>query len=363
MRLFLYVFKDYIKYVLTTLLLCLFLFVLFDFIHRTTQYFPKYQPSAELVVKMYLFQLPVFGVQALPIAGLLASVITMVMLSRTNEISAMRAAGMGPVRIALPLAVGGLLLSISSVLVGELVLPKAAELLHHLQEVQIEGSSEQDLAAATKWQRKDQSIIHFKEFDHVNQTLHRLEVTDLTAGFRAARLIQAESAKFSNESKVWDAENILITYFNPNGTIEYTERRRSLTLELTVDPKRLKKDRRRSDELSIRELRDLIKKSERSGTDTLSYRVDMHVKFAYPLAAFVVSLIGLNFAFKSERTTETARSVLIAFGMGISYWFILNSVKELGKRGDVPPFFAGWFANFFIMALVMIQAWRGRRER
>jgi len=347
---------------MTTMTLCLFLFILFDFIHRTTKYFPEFKPSVDLIVKMYVYQLPAFAVQAFPIAGLLASVITMVMLSRTNEISAMRAAGLGPVRIALPLGVGGLLLSIISILMGEVVLPRASALLHHVQEVQIEGGSEFALAAATRWQRSDKTIIHFRDFDHGAQMIRGLEVMELSPGFRPVRLMQADSAKYSPESKIWDLQDILVTYFKPNGTIENTERRKSLSLGLSLEPKRLVLDRRRSDELSIRELRDLIEKGERSGQDTLSYRVDMQVKMAFPLAAFVVSLIGISFAFKSERTTETARSVLFAFSLGISYWFVLNAVKELGRRGDLPPIVAGWFANFFILGLVMFQTWRSRRE-
>jgi lipopolysaccharide export system permease protein len=362
MRLFLYVFKDYVKYVLTTLLLCLFLFVLFDFIHRTTLYFPKYAPSPELIVKLYLYQLPAFGIQAIPIAALLSSVVTMVMLSRTNEISAMRAAGMGPVRIALPLGVGGLLLSLASIALGEFVLPVAAKHLRHVQDIQIEKGAEDALASSARWQRKDQSIIHFKDFDHNEQTLIDLEVMELNQSFRPVKLIQASTAKYSNESKIWDADDILITYFNANGTLSSTERRKSVTLELTVDPKRLKLDRRKTEELSIRELRDQIKKGQKSGNDTLSQRVDMHVKIAFPLSAFVVSLIGLSFAYKSERTTETAKSVILAFGMGVSYWFILNAVKELGKRGDLPPVIAAWFANVFIFGLVVMTALRSRKN-
>jgi lipopolysaccharide export system permease protein len=93
MRLFWYIFKDYLKYVIGTLVLCMFLFVLFDFIHKTTKYFAQYKPSSDLIFQMYLYQLPMHISQALPIASLLASVITMVLLSRTNEITAMRAAG------------------------------------------------------------------------------------------------------------------------------------------------------------------------------------------------------------------------------------------------------------------------------
>ena len=96
--------------------------------------------------------------------------------------------------------------------------------------------------------------------------------------------------------------------------------------------------------------------------DTLGYRVDLQAKLAYPLAALVVSLIGLQFGYKSERTTETARGVVIAFGIGISYWFILSAVKALGKRGDIHPFIAGWFANVFVLAIVLLQAWKNRQD-
>lgn len=362
MRLFFYVFRDYVKYVVSTMVLCLFLFILFDFIHRTTNYFSLYKPPAHLVMKMYFYSLPAFAIQAMPIAGLLASVVTMVMLSRTNEISAMRAAGMGPFQIGLPLGVGGLMLSIFSVLMGELILPKASLELHHVQEVLIEGGNERELAASARWQRRGNVIIHFRDFDHVNQRLLGLDMMEVNPVFRPVRSIAAVSAQYSQESSLWDAEDILITYFNPNGTIEYTERRNSLTLKLNVDPKRLTRDRRKTDELGIGELKDLISKGEKSGADTLEYRVDLQVKLAYPLAAFVVSLIGLNFGYKSERTTETARSILLAFGIGISYWFILNSFKALGKRGDIPPFIAGWFANFFIFGIVAIQTWKGRKD-
>ena len=93
MTLFLYVLKDFFKYILGTLVLVLFLFIMFDFIHKTTKYLPKYNPETKHLILFYLYQVPNLFVQALPIASLLSSVICMVLLSRTNEITAMRAAG------------------------------------------------------------------------------------------------------------------------------------------------------------------------------------------------------------------------------------------------------------------------------
>lgn len=362
MRLFWYIFRDYVKYVIGTLVVTMFLFILFDFIHKTTKYFPEYKPSTELIFQMYLYQLPQHISQALPIASLLASVITMVLLSRTNEITAMRAAGMGPFRIAMPLAVGGLLLSGIAFLVNERVIPSSAHKLHFVQDVQIEGGQASEVASHTRWQRRGNLIINFRDYHITEQRIVGLNIVELRAGFRPERIIDAATARYSMESNVWDADDIQITYFRDDGTIDFTERRRSLTVRLSLDPKKLMRDRRTPEEMSIKELKELIVRGDKSGADTLAYRVDLQVKLAYPLAAFVVSLIGLNFGYRSERTTETARSVLMAFSIGISYWFILNAVKALGKRGDIPPIIAGWFADCFIFAVVMLQAWRARKD-
>ena len=82
MILFFYVLKDFVKYVIGTLLLVVFLFLLFDFIHKTTRYIPRYNPDTNLLIKYYIYFIPNLIAQALPIASLLASVVTMVLLSR-----------------------------------------------------------------------------------------------------------------------------------------------------------------------------------------------------------------------------------------------------------------------------------------
>lgn len=362
MKLFFYIFKDYIKYVIGTLVLCMFLFVLFDFIHKTTKYFAQYKPSTELIMKMYLYQLPTHISQALPIASLLASVITMVLLSRTNEITAMRAAGMGPMRIGLPLAFGGVLLSLFAFFVNERIIPRTSQRLHYVQDVLIEGGHAAEVASHTRWQRRGNYIINFRDYDISAQRILGLNIVDVRSSFRHEKVIEAVSAKYSPEANVWDAEDILITYFNDDGSLDFTEKRKSMTVKLNLDPKKLMRDRRTPEEMSVRELKELIIRGDKSGSDTLAYRVDLQVKMAYPLAAFVVSLIGLQFGYRSERTTETARSVLMAFSVGISYWFVLNAVKALGKRGVIPPFVAGWFADFFVFSIVLFQAWKSRKD-
>src|SRR5690606_7785884 len=110
------------------------------------------------------------------IAGLLGSVVAMVLLSRTNEITAMRAAGLSPWQIGMPLACGGLILSLTSFVLGETVVPKASQRVHYVQQVQIRGQKDEQLGEGTRWLRNAQTFVNFADYDPVSQTLTNLRL-------------------------------------------------------------------------------------------------------------------------------------------------------------------------------------------
>ncbi len=361
MTIFFYILKDYLKYVIGTIVLTVFLFILFDFIHKTTKYFAEYNPSTENIVRFYAFQVPGQVMQALPIASLLASVIAMILLSRTNEITAMRAAGMGAIRIGLPLAVGGLLLSGLSLLLGEVVLPRFAQKVHYVQQVQIEGEKDDQMAGGAKWLRNGQNLINFQEFDPISQTMTKVRVVEVRPNFRPVQSVEAETAIFNPETKFWRLKDIRVLHFKRNGTLDSVEQRDVQDVEIPVEPQKLKKDRRKPNELSFGELNDLVDRGDQSGADTVPFKVELQGKLAYPFAAFVVSLIGLKFGYKSERTTETAVGILLAFCIGISYWFVMSAGRALGLRGDLHPFLAAWLANVVILGIIVFDAWMSKR--
>ena len=361
MTVFLYILRDYLKYVFGTVLLTVFLFILFDFIHKTTQYFPKYNPTTKVIIKFYALQIPLQVMQALPIAALLAGVVTMVLLSRTNEITALRAAGLGPFRIGLPLGIGGLLLSVLHISLSEFVVPRFAQRMHHVQEVEMEGKTDQKLIEGARWIRDGRRLISFQEYDRIEKLLTNVRIVYVRSNFRPDQTIEAESARYQSESDMWLLSSVKSINFSRTGLIDSVQSDVNRLVRLPIDPKKLKKDLRRPGELALRELSELIERGERSGIDSLPYKVEFHGKLAYPFAAFVVSLIGLKFGYQSERSTETAKGVLLAFIIGISYWFLFSAGRALGLRGTVPPMATAWLPNFVILGITFLDAWRSRR--
>ncbi|NRA46237.1 MAG: YjgP/YjgQ family permease [Oligoflexales bacterium] len=361
MILFRLILKEYLKFVFGTVLLCLFLFTLFDFIHKTTNYYARYNPGASLIAKFYFYQLPFQLVQILPIASLLSSVIVMVLYNRSNEVTAMRAAGMSPTKIVAPLAAGGLLLSLLSYFLNEVIVPQSSHKMHFITHVLIEGDSVHATDEGAHWVRNGNTIFHFEEYEHSSQTLKNIKLVSIGKPFYPKDAIHASSAKFDPKTKLWDLYDIQQLSISLDGKISKYKPPKALRIRLPVEPDKLNIDRRIADEISISELAERIDLGAKRGADVLNLRIALHVKLAYPLAAFLISLLGLKFGYRSERTTETVRSILVAFAVGISYWFILSSARALAIAGDLPPFMAGWLANAVIGAIVMWQYLRVHR--
>lgn len=342
-------------------MLCTFLFVLFDFIQKTTNYFARYKPQATHIIAFYAYQIPALVVQVIPIASLLGSVITMVILSRSNEVTAMRAAGMGPFRIGMPIALGGAFLSLVSLVGSEYVIPASAAKMHFVEEVLIEGSSELQVADGARWVRDDKSLIHFDNYDTMNKSLSNVRIIDVGQDFKPVRITEAASARFLSVDKVWMMESVKILNLGNSVAVSSIEKVPHVAMALPMRPDRLKRERRNTNELKFSELLAAIDQGQAMGQDVSSYRVDFHMKVAYPFAAFVVCLIGLKFAYRFERSLETAKGVLLAFAVGMSYWFILNACRALGKQGTLPPLLAAWAANFVVGAIGVLMIWNAKR--
>jgi lipopolysaccharide export system permease protein len=300
-------------------------------------------------------------IQVLPIASLLAGTIVMVLFSRTNEITAMRACGMGPFRIALPVVSGGLFLSLAAFFLGEFVAPYASERMHYVQDVLIEGSRADEAITSASWRKINNSLFHFADYDPSERILHGVTITTLDSKFRTARIDFIRKATYNSTTGKWLADRTVTRSFTEDGALGSLTSSTSNSIPLPFEIEKLVKERRKTEELSLLEMKTDVNRGRRAGLDVASLYLDMHIKFAFYFASFFVSILGLRFAYRSERNVETARGVLVAIGIGISYWFILNAFKAIGKRGILTPMVAAWGANFCMMLAGIYELYKAKK--
>jgi lipopolysaccharide export LptBFGC system permease protein LptF len=115
-----------------------------------------------------------------------------------------------------------------------------------------------------------------------------------------------------------------------------------LTHEATAEePPYFKKEMKPSAQMSARELSRYIDELSQSGFDVVRLSVQLYGKFAFPLIAFVVALIGVPFSFTTGRKGAVS-GIALSIGIAIVYWSVSSLFDAMGNLNQLPPAVAAW---------------------
>lgn len=305
----------------------------------------------------YFYLIPFQVVQTLPIASLLSSVTVMILLNRSNEVTAMRAAGMGPIKILSPLLTGGIILMSLGYLLNEVVVPRASQKMHYIKKVQIEGKAQLDSLNPTNWIRQSSKLFHYGD-KGPNTVLHDIEVVETSSSFFPNSVLVSKKAIFRGDQQKWFIESGHRLHFATNGVLTETHEVKRELISLPILPENLAGEGRLPDELSISELSNRVADGNNSGMDVVSYNIAWHTKLAFPLSILLVSLFGVSFGYRSERSPETVKGILLAITVGIGYWFLLSAGRALASTGDIATWVGPWLGSIYLAITVGVQFWR-----
>ncbi len=362
MTLYRYVLREFLRLVLITLFFTSFLFIFFDFAHKSTGFFGRYGFQPHLVILTYFYQLPFQIYQVLPIAALIGAVATLTILQRSGEVTAMRAIGMGPTQIMAPIAFGGAFFSLLSFFLGEWVVPQASQRARYVSEVLIRGERSTALPLETHWVRLGPHIFHFRHYEPATRHFEGIMLITVADDFTPSKVLYAASAVPTEEVDYWRLQQVRQVSYLISREVAYYEKLPERVMLLPIPTRSLMKSERRDPlEMSLTELRSVMRSGEAAGLNVQNYLIAWHLKVAFHFAALLLSLLALPLGYRSERSPETLRTLGMAFGMGLGYWVFLSAGKVLASVGLLPPWLAAWLANICILAVVIWQFYKVRR--
>lgn len=324
-----------------SLLAFLVIFVVVDLIEHLDTFIDKKAPLL-LVVKYYLYFTPYIVLLTLPVAMLLASLFSISSLSRHNELTAMKSAGISLYRILLPLFRLALAVSLLSLLVGEVVVPYTNQRKAHIYSWQIKRRSQQP-----KLMRKNLyiqgtggRIYYIREYDGQQQVGRGVVIQRYQGGRLITRI---DAQKIIWEEQAWTLTNGLAREFvgGEEKAVPFERLRRPDLEETPQDLLRRQKD---PEEMDYFELRDYIQRVRRSGGEVQREQVDLFLKIAFPFASLIIVLFGAPLASNPQRS-----GAAVSFGISLFICFIYYSFLRLGQalghRGSLPPLLAAWLGN------------------
>ena len=326
--------------VILVAVICIYIAV--DFFEKIDDFMEAGLPFSRAVT-FFIYNTPFIVAQIMPVGLFLAILVVFGLMSKNNEIIALKSSGVSIYALLWPVISLGLMFTILLFFLTEVIVPistsKANEIW--LREVR------KEMAITTReknvWIKGNRAITHIRFYDAANRTLHGISLNRFDEDFNLVRRVDAKKAVFQKGKWVLN-DSMVQTYEEKTGKyrIEFHDER---VEDLDFIPADLKRVMRKSQEMSFKELMGYIKKVEKEGYDATSYRVDLQAKIAFPFVCIVLCLVGTGLSFR-ERINE-GLPVVVAYGLGIVflYWIFHSFCVSLGYGEMLPPLIAVWTAN------------------
>jgi lipopolysaccharide export system permease protein len=311
------------------------------------------------IVEYSIAVTPEFLVMVLPITVLLALLYTLTELSRSNEITAMRAAGISLWRICVPYFIVGIVASAALFALNEFLVPRSANWADHILTCYVQKPGDAEMQKAFRGFTSAHRQWQFGEY-RINTAEMIYPIVFWKSPDGSIRQLHADSAIWTN--RVW-------TFFN---AAEYSQADAQAPLvpslqtnvlampEFDETPSQIKSEIKISGYLVL----GVVRKADISLKDILGYLrlhpdpprsissqllTELHGRLAAPWTCLFVVFIAIPFGVASGRRNlfvGVAGSIFICF----AYFVIQKISLALGSSGNIPGWLAAWLPNFIFGA-------------
>jgi lipopolysaccharide export system permease protein len=343
------------------------------------------------VGRYYLLQMPYNTLLTMPMAILIATIISIGELGRYGELTAMKSSGLSLYRITLPLVVFGLALTLGVLLLGETIVPRLNERGNDVYEEEIldQPADFEDFRGNFVYQNPEgytylvRSMFVDDSGASVDQVEIQREMEDGTfLRINAPQMIwEAERGMWAlrdGELRVFpgaeadaaaDTAGADTTAPDTTAAADTVPARRPgdermytfmllRSPAISDSPQELLVESKEPEEMGYEDLVRYIDDRQRLGADTQQEQVDLHMKVAYPFANFVILIFGI--ALVGSASHASRQSGTVGFGLAlfltIIFWGFLRVGQGIGYGGGLPPAIAAWLANgiFGLVGLVLL---------
>lgn len=282
-------------------------------------------------------RLPITVEQSLPIAVLVASLATLLSLTRSNEMIALRGAGLTIYRLLAICAPTAALAAIVHFILIDVVTPRSERrFADWWNSFAAPGPRAENNSAM--WLRGSDAFLRVGGVTDSGMTLNDIEIVELAPGGVVTRWMTADLAQ--REPEGWILRDVRSTLVR-NGTVavEVESRRRWPSL---LDPASVVAAASATESLSIMQLRQVLQ-GTRAGSNSPSYYLTrLYRIYAFPFASLLMLLLAAPAAYMIRRQGEAAIGLALGFGLGMAYLVTDGLLSALGAAGVVPPLLAAW---------------------
>ncbi len=310
----------------------------------------KGQATWSMLLAFFWYISPQYTYYVLPMAVLLASLVTIGLLTKNSELIVMKACGISIYRVAVPMVIGAVGAGSLLFALDQTILGPANRRAETIRRVMRGLPNNAPDVLSRQWVvGSTDEIYRFDNFDAAARQMLRMTIFEFDNGMQTLkRRTFIDRAVYQGSGNLWRAEKGWRREFSEGGDtrafVEFPEE------TLAIEPASYF-DTQQPDPrfMSYTDLRDYIGTLRSGGVDVSEQQVAMERKLSFPFVTLIMTLIAVPFA-----VTTGTRGAMFGIGVGIvlaiSYWTAISVFAALGSGGAVPPLLAAWAPNLLFGA-------------
>ena len=325
-------------------------FLVIDRIYQLTDLVITKSVPFALVLPLLIYMLPSFLALTLPMALLVAVLLVCGRFASDLEVAALKASGVSPWRFFRPFLAVGVIVTLSIAWLTLVVGPWSSgafqrQLFRILQSRATTGIKERTFSATFS-----QFVIYVDDVSVSQVRLKGLLVSDERNAEQSRIIVAREGRLLSDEatrritlrfldgsiseSDVGDRRRFRQTYFSLY----------DMTLPVDSPIAAAAREEKPEKQLPVGQLISEARRLRGEGQITAPYYVELHKRFALPVAALVFTLVGFPLGVRSHRGGR-AVALGLSFGIVVSYYVLYTTMEGYALRGRMPAGLAVWIPN------------------
>jgi lipopolysaccharide export system permease protein len=327
------------------------IFLAVDFVDNAASFTgPGWVPA---VLELYVNKAAVVVRQVAPAAMILGAGISVSTFRRTREYTAMRAVGLGPWRLAVPVIAVTILSGGALLVVHDLWGVEAAQRAEEIQALRFgRGGDRRRFEAARepkRWFRgKDGRRVY-----HLRGTLPeggfaRVTVLEVSGACARARRIDAD--RMRPDGGGWILEDVEDRTFLPDGSVRF-ERSTTRRYEFPEPPEAFAVVPGRPTQMRWETLLSQLGIRRRLGLPVADFQLERYNRLAYPFAGVPGAMLALALALRRNRKGHIAAALVESVGVSLLFWGTQGVTWAMGLSGRVEPWLAAWAPNVLFLVV------------
>lgn len=313
-----------------------------------------------LAVTILGLHMPEIVVITIPIGVLWATFVVFSRLNNDSEIVAMRTSGISLIRILKPVFVFGLITSLTSFTINELIVPFSSPLARKLEVYSVYKNpfpdSKKNFTYLEKGSKDELKRIFYASYYNANKDLLRkIVILDFTRG-GLTQIHTARFAKWDPQLGGWQLVNGTSHFISNDDKLSRVSSFNSLFIPSSSTPAKLIRELSKPKEMNFVRLMNFLNVQKYSTIQTYDFKkalVAFHNKFANPVSCLLIALIGAPLGILPRRSGSSWNYIILA--LIIFQFYISQSVcLSLAEANRLLPLIAAWLPNCVLLVIAAV---------